>query len=80
MLALKNLFRRKIRTSLTIIGVAVGVACVVTLVAVTRGMRGQFDEFFAAGDAHLVVTRKGAADPYIAFLPDEIVGELAARD
>ena len=41
MLAVKNLFRRKVRTALTALGVGIGVAVVVALVSVSKGMRGQ---------------------------------------
>ena len=76
MLSLKNLRRRKIRTGLTALGVAIGVAIIVALISVAKGLQSQFDQLFAAGDAHLVVTRKGAADPFISYLPDTLVDEL----
>jgi putative ABC transport system permease protein len=73
---LKNLLRRKIRTALTVLGVAVGVSIVVALVSVSKGLQTQFDRLFAAGDAHLVLTRKGAADPFISYLPDTLLDDL----
>ena len=76
MLAFKNLARRKVRSLLTVVGVAVGVATVVALVSVARGLRGQFNDFFAAGDAHLVLSRKGASDPFISYLPDDLIEKL----
>jgi putative ABC transport system permease protein len=77
MLAVKNLARRKIRSALTILGISIGVASVVALVAVARGLRKQFDEFLAIGEAHLVLTRAGAADPFISYLPDDLIDRLA---
>ncbi len=76
MLALRNLTRRRVRTLLTVVGVAVGIAAVVALVAVARGIREQINEFFATGDAHLVLSRKGASDPFISYLPSSLPGEL----
>jgi len=73
LLSLKNLRRRKIRTGLTALGVAIGVAIIVALISVAQGLQSQFDQLFAAGDAHLVVTRKGAADPFISYLPDTLL-------
>ena len=73
MLAIRNLTRRKVRSLLTILGVAVGVATVVALVTVARGIRKQFNGFFAAGNAHLVLTRRGASDPFISYLPDRLL-------
>ena len=78
MLALKNLARRKIRTGLTVLGVGLGVAAVVALVSIAQGMRGQLDSVFTGSDAHLVLTRKGAADPFTSFLDDDLVPELRA--
>jgi putative ABC transport system permease protein len=80
MLAVKNLSRRKIRSTLTVLGVAIGIASVVAVVAVARGLRQQFNEFFALGEAHLVLTRAGAADPFISYLPEDLIGRLAEND
>lgn len=76
MLVVKNLLRRKVRSLLTIVGVAVGIATVVALVSVARGLRKQFNDFFTAGNAHLVLTRAGASDPFISYLPDTLVEVL----
>jgi len=78
MLALRNLLRRKVRTVLTAFGVAIGVGTVIALLSVARGFRSQFDSFFSAGNAHLVVSRKGAADPFLSYLPDELADRLRA--
>jgi len=79
-LALRTLTRRKTRTVLTVIGVAIGVASVVALTAVARGLRQQFNEFFLTGQTHLVLTRAGAADPFLSYLPDGLIDELQAFD
>jgi putative ABC transport system permease protein len=80
MLAVKNLARRKIRSTLTVLGVAIGIASVVALVAVARGLRKQFNELFDVGEAHLVLTRAGAADPFISYLPDNLIDRLEEND
>ncbi len=80
MFALKNLLRRRIRTILTVLGVALGVATVVALISVSQGFRSQFNTFFAAGDSHLVVTKKGVSDPFLSYLPEEIAEEIAATE
>lgn len=72
--------RRKVRSALTILGVAIGIATVVALVAVARGLRQQFNAFFAAGEAHLVLSRAGAADPFISHLPDTLIERLRETD
>ena len=80
MLAVKNLARRKVRSLLTMMGVAVGIATVVAMVTVARGFRAQFNDFFAAGNAHLVLTRRGASDPFISFLPDRLIERLTQTE
>lgn len=80
MIAVRNLTRRKIRSTLTMLGVAIGIAAVVALVAVARGIRQQFNDFFTAGEAHLVLTRAGAADPFISYLPDTLIDRLIELD
>ncbi len=62
------------------VGVAVGIATVVALISVARGFRSQFNDFFAAGDAHLVLTRRGASDPFISYLPDALIAKLLATE
>lgn len=80
MLALRSLLRRKVRSVLTVVGVAIGVGAVVAMITVARGFRAQFNSFFAAGDAHLVVSRKGAADPFLSYLPDSLIERLRAAE
>jgi ABC-type lipoprotein release transport system permease subunit len=70
MLSLRNLLRRKVRTALTVSGVAVGVCIVVALTSVARGFRTQLNGMFSAGKAHLILSRKDAADPILSYLPD----------
>jgi len=78
MLSLRNLLRRKVRTLLTVTGVAVGVSIVVALSSVARGFRTQLNGMFAAGQAHLILSRKGAADPILSYLPDSLVDPVRA--
>ncbi len=78
MLCLRNLLRRKVRTLLTVVGVGVGVSIVVALASVARGFRTQVNGMFAAGQAHLILSRKGAADPILSYLPDSLREELLA--
>ncbi|MCZ6599197.1 MAG: ABC transporter permease [Planctomycetota bacterium] len=77
MFALKNLVRRKVRTLLTVLGVSFAVATVVALLSTARGFTSQFNDFFVTGDAHLVVTRKNVADPFLSYVPDELIERLS---
>ncbi len=80
MLAFRNLLRRRIRTLLTVTGVAIGVSIVVALSAIARGFRTQVNDLFSSGRAHLILSRKDAADPILSYLPESLLGELRARD
>ena len=61
-LVLKNLFRQRVRSLLTVLGIAVGVATVVALGAITGGLKGSSGEFIHAGGADLMVAQEGASD------------------
>ncbi len=56
---LKNLFRRKARSILTIIGVAVAVCTLVTLQGVSDSFSDSFQENFVRKGVDLVITSKG---------------------
>jgi ABC-type antimicrobial peptide transport system permease subunit len=74
MLSLKNLLRRKVRTLLTTLGVAVGVAAVVVLSAFGVGMARGFGQVSSSGDADLLVSQKDAIMIILGAI-DEDVGE-----
>jgi len=77
MLGFRNLLRRKVRSALTLIGIAVAVATIVSLIAISRGFRKQFNNLLSVGDAHLVLSRKGAPDPFISYLPESLLSDLS---
>ena len=79
MLSLRNLLRRKTRTLLTVTGVAVGVSIVVCMTAISRGFRMQVNGMFAAGQAHLILSRKDVADPILSYLPMSLPADLRGR-
>lgn len=74
MLSLKNLWRRKTRTLLTTLGIAVGVAAVVVLSAFGNGMADGFGAIGSSTDADLLVSQKDALMIIIGAI-DEGVGE-----
>jgi ABC-type antimicrobial peptide transport system permease subunit len=51
----RNLFRRRTRTLLTILGIAIGIACIVTLVALSRGVASNYLEATNRSEAHITV-------------------------
>jgi putative ABC transport system permease protein len=78
-LVLKNLFRQRVRTMLTIAGIAIGVATVVALGAITGGLKGSSGEFMHAGGADLMLAQKGASDLSFSAVPEAEVAAIVAR-
>src|SRR5690242_964140 len=58
-LARRNLWRRPVRSGLTIIGLAVGVAAVVALVGVAESLESSFLDLYEQRGVDLVVQRRG---------------------
>ncbi|MBI5350464.1 MAG: ABC transporter permease [Chloroflexi bacterium] len=71
---LKNLWRRKTRTLLTLLGIAVGVAAVVSLSAFGEGFASGFERIFSTSEADLTVGQKDAIMLMISSV-DESVGD-----
>jgi putative ABC transport system permease protein len=78
-LILKNLSRQRVRTLLTMLGIAVGIMTVVALGAVTAGLRASSSSFVHAGDADFLVAQKGASDLTFSTLDESVGEEIAAR-
>lgn len=78
-LVLKNLFRQRVRTLLTVLGIAVGVATVVALGAITGGLKGSSGEFMHAGGADLMVAQQGASDLSFSAVPEADWHAIEAR-
>lgn len=70
----KNLSRRKTRTVLTLLGIAVGVGAVVSLSAFGEGFATGLDRAFASSDADLVVAQ-GDAMMFLLSSVDAPVGD-----
>jgi ABC-type antimicrobial peptide transport system permease subunit len=73
---IKNLFRRKGRTFLTLVGVAIGVAAIVALGAVARGMRAGFTAMTRGSQADLVLTRADALSALFSSLDQQVAAEM----
>jgi ABC-type antimicrobial peptide transport system permease subunit len=76
MLSLKNLWRRKVRTLLTALGIAVGVAAVVILSAFGEGMARGFGQAGTSADSDLLVSQRDAIMLIIGAVDAEIGAEL----
>lgn len=77
-LILKNLLRRKLRSSLTIVGVAIAVATVVTLVGAARSLRQSAAGALESHGVDLVVVRTGAIQQTTGSMSQRLAPRLAA--
>lgn len=77
MLSIKNLWRRRVRSLLTILGIAVGVAAVVVLSAFGEGMARGFGSTEVSADADLLVTQRDAIMLVVGAIDADVGAELA---
>jgi len=74
----RNLWRRKTRTMLTLVAVSIGVATIVSLVAVANGLIGGYAALWSGGEADLTVSQAEALDPSTSVI-DQGLGEELLR-
>jgi len=72
---LKNLFRRKGRTILTLVGISIGVAAIVALGAVAKGLKAGFSAMSQSSQADLVLSQSESMTSLMSS-----VDESAAED
>jgi ABC-type antimicrobial peptide transport system permease subunit len=75
---LRNLLRRKVRTGLTLLGIAIGVASVVALGAMAEGIAQGYADILGGSGADLLVSQADAVDVSIASLDARIGQRIAA--
>lgn len=75
---LKNLRRRGVRSGLTLLGIAVGVAAVVALSAMADGISVNYATVVGGGNNDLLITQADALDPVFSNLDDTIGARLQA--
>ena len=76
------MLRRRTRSILTLIGIAIGIAAIVALGALAEGLLAEFTAAFGSSQADLVVTQAeagGSAATISLGAVDEAVGEAIAR-
>jgi putative ABC transport system permease protein len=78
-LVLANLRRRRSRTFLTAAGVAVGVAAVVALLALSAGLNNSAAQFLHLGKADLGLFQRDAGDPTSSVLPLSVLPRVRAQ-
>jgi ABC-type antimicrobial peptide transport system permease subunit len=73
----RNLFRRPVRTGLTTLGISVGLAMIVAMVAIADGYSAEFGSMLTRSGADLTVMQANAADMALSSL-DETTGRKLA--
>ena len=73
----KNLLRRKGRTILTILSIAIGVAAIVALGALADGVQAGYDSFLTGSKADLVISQPEAMDVSLSIIDESIGREMA---
>ncbi len=74
----KNLFRRKGRTILTLVGIGIGVAAIVALGAVGQGLRAGFGAMTRSSQADLVLTQANAYSALMSAVDESVADEIGA--
>jgi ABC-type lipoprotein release transport system permease subunit len=74
----KNLFRRKGRTILTLVGIAIGVAAIVALGAVAQGLRAGFSSMTQGSQADLVLSQTEALTVLMSSIEESVADKMRA--
>ncbi|MEE9617645.1 MAG: ABC transporter permease [Anaerolineae bacterium] len=74
----KNLFRRKGRTILTLLGISIGVAAIVALGAMAEGLRAGYTAMVSGSQADLVLTQAGMMDITMGGVEEMVADQLRA--
>jgi ABC-type lipoprotein release transport system permease subunit len=74
----KNLFRRRGRTILTLLGIAIGVAAIVALGAVAQGLRAGFSSMTQGSQADLVLSQVEALTAMMSSIEESVADEIRA--
>jgi ABC-type lipoprotein release transport system permease subunit len=75
---LKNLFRRKGRTILTLVGISIGVAAIIALGAVAGGLKSGFAAMSQGSQADLVLSQASAMSSLISSIDEALADEVRA--
>ena len=73
----KNLFRRKGRTIVTVLAISIGVAAIIALGAVARGMKAGLTSMTRGSEADLVLSQGGALSVVMSSVDEEIADEVS---
>lgn len=74
---LKNLLRRKMRTLLTVFGIAIGVSAIIGLGALAGGMQAGYRSMLSSTSSDLVISQEDAIDVGYSVLDESITAVLS---
>ena len=72
----KNLLRRKVRTGLTVAGVAIGVGLIVALLSITAGVKKTANQLIHVGRSDFGLFQQGASDLTRSLLPQSLAAKV----
>lgn len=75
---IKNLFRRKTRTLLTILGISIGVAAIIGLGAMADGMQSGYGAMLGGSKADLVISQPNTFDISYSSVDESISQQIAS--
>ncbi|MFA5134884.1 MAG: FtsX-like permease family protein [Patescibacteria group bacterium] len=75
-LILKNLFSRKTRTVLTIVGISIGIATIVIFGMVTNGLKNSMGTALRPGSADFTIAKADATDMILSVLTTEQISTI----
>ncbi len=75
-LIIRNLLRHRARSLLTIVGISIGIATIVTLGLITEGLKGTVEEAIKAGKADFSIAQAGVVDLILSTIKQEELKEV----
>jgi len=79
-LIIKNLLRRRLRSSFTVFGISIGIATIVALGAIVSGMTSGMEGVLKAGQADFSVVQRGISDLSLSRVDQKRIGEIEALE
>ena len=76
----KNLTRRPLRSSLTLIALATAIGSLVTLLGITRGFLDAFEQVYSSHEIDIIVSRQGSADRLSSSVDQSYEDQISGLD
>jgi putative ABC transport system permease protein len=75
-LVMKNVMRQKTRTVLTLVGISIGIATIVTLGMVSEGMKKTMGSMMDVGKVDFMIGQAGASDTLFSNVDESLLDEV----